>query len=123
MRCGRRFLALLALVAGLLVLPGILLDLHIRRGSPSLNMRVDAAEFGGNCFHLSVSDHSGSGTSFHGFSYDIEEEYLYITVRKGLVSGNYRGSSMDVDIEDSRLEHVQTVYLKDGPEKKLICAR
>ena len=123
MRCGRRFLALLALVAVLLALPGILLDLYIWRGSPSLNMRVDTAEFGRNCFHMSVSDHSGSGTSFHGFSYDIEEEYLYITVRKGRVSGNYRGSSMDVDIEDSRLEHVQTVYLKDGPEKKLICAR
>ena len=123
MRCGRRFLALLALVAGLLALPGVLLDLHIRRGSPSLNMRVDAAEFGGNCFHMSVSDHSGSGTSFHGFSYDIEEEYLYITVRKGLVYGDHRSGSMDVNIEDGQLEPVQSVYLRDGPEKKLICAR
>lgn len=110
-------------MAVLLVLPGILIDPHMRRGSPSLNMRVDEACFEKNGFHMSVSGHGSSGTAFHGFSYDIEEEYLYITVRKGLVSGNYRGSSMDVDIEDSRLEHVQTVYLKDGPEKKLICVR
>lgn len=123
MRDTRRFLALLAAVAVLLALPGILIDLHMWRGSPSLDMRVDEACFGKNGFHMSVSDHGSSGTVFHGFSYDIEEEHLYITVRKGLVYGDHRSGSMDVDIEDNRLELVQSVYLRDGPEKKLICAR
>ena len=88
-----------------------------------MNMRVDEACFEKNGFHMSVSGHGSSGTAFHGFSYDIEEEYLYITVRKGLVYGNHRSGSMDVDIEDLRLELVRSVYLRDGPEKNLICAR
>lgn len=123
MRDTGRFLALLTAVAVLLVLSGILIDLHMRRGSPSLDMQVDEACFEKNGFHMSVSDHGSSGTAFHGFSYDIEEEYLYITVRKGLVYGDHRSGSMDVNIEDGQLEPVQSVYLRDGPEKKLICAR
>lgn len=120
MSANRRFLALLALTAALLALPVLLFDLDMRRGSPSLNMLVDETGFERNCFHMSVSDHGNSGTTFHGFSYDIEQEYLYITVRKGLIYGNYCGSSMDVDIEDSRLERVQCVYLRDGSQKKLV---
>ena len=114
MRDTGRFLALLTAVAVLLVLSGILIDLH---------MQVDEACFEKNGFHMSVSGHGSSGTAFHGFSYDIEEEYLYITVRKGLVYGDHRSGSMDVNIEDGQLEPVQSVYLRDGPEKKLICAR
>ena len=46
-----------------------------------------------------------------------------IIVRKGLVYGDHRSGSMDVNIEDGQLEPVQSVYLRDGPEKNLICAR
>lgn len=72
---------------------------------------------------MSVSDHGNSRTSFRGFSYDIEEENLAIMVRKGLVYEGHWSGRLDVGIEDSRTECVQTVYLRDGPEKKLICVR
>lgn len=61
-----------------------------------------------------------SGKSFRKYDYQIDNDSLYITLFSGIVTRSYPSGTIQIEINDSQLNKVRHVYLKNKNDTKLI---
>lgn len=110
----------LYLTAVLLITPLVYLELSSRRGHPTMNVSVHDVVLEDGRFSMTASQNGNSGSSFRRATWKIEDGALYVTLFSGLVRRDFRQDTLDVEIEDSALEDVRQVFLRDGSDTKLI---
>lgn len=123
MRPWKKFSISLLLALVLLAAPALGFDLAMRRGAPTLDVSVEDIVLEGGRFSMTASQEGNSGTAFRRSAYEIEGGALYVTLFSGLAYGGSRRDRLDVEIQDSALNGVRQVYLRDDPNARLIYSR
>lgn len=107
----------------LLAMPALGFDAALRRGAPTLDVSVEDIVLEDGRFSMTANQGGSSGTAFRRSAYEIKDGALYVTLFSGLVYGDFRQDRLDVEIQDSALDEVRQVYLRNNLNTRLIYSK
>lgn len=71
-----------------------------------------------NTLHVS-GDFSSSASVYKNYSYWIQDDYLYLSIKKGFPTSGYKSGAFSIQIQDD-LTNIKSVFLVDDQNNKTL---
>lgn len=118
----------IAIVLGVVLVIAIISIVVVTMSQNKMNelhfseIAIQKVSFSDDTIQIS-GDLVSSAKTYRKYSYHVEDDNLYLTIKGGLVTKKYPASDLNITIQDKNAKSINKVYLKYSNEVTLIGSR